>query len=579
MTDLLPGLGTSGDRRMNQLLYGDNLTIMRNMPSASVDLIYLDPPFNSQRTYNLIYRQFTGLPVPEQEEAFCDAWELDPEKEEMARNMPVVLQHYGVEKDVAKFWMAWIDALRNTQPRLLAYLVYMSYRLFELRRLLKPSGSIYLHCDPGASHYIKVIMDGVFGHKNYRNEIIWKRTSAHSSAKRYGPVHDIILFYGRTRDTKWIGGHQAYEDAYVQQRFARGDGSRQWKDENITGAGVRNGETGLAWRGFDVTSLGRHWAYPPIELDRLDEEGRIYWPKKKNGWPRLKQYLDECKGVPLQDVWTDIPPINSQADERLGYATQKPLALLERIVAASSNEGDVIFDPFCGCGTAIYAAHTLRRHWIGCDIAILSICLVRDILLKRYGLREKLDYEVTGVPLSVDGARYLFERDKKQFQHWAVELAGGFCGTRMSGDRGIDGRIYFETSPGLRSMVLSVKGGHINPSNVRELRGVLHREDAELAGFICLEMPTKGMAQEAAEAGMYTYLGNAYPRIQIRTIEELLDRRGFATPSLIQTLDWQRQSVLPLPGLTAPSPSKRGQPKRLPQRPRAHPSVLPWNRA
>jgi DNA modification methylase len=546
MTDLFAGLESPGDARKSHLFYGDNLTIMGNMPTASVDLIYLDPPFNSQKSYNLIYKQMTGLPVPEQEEAFCDAWELDAEKEELVRQMPVTLRKYDADEGLIAFWEAWIRALRNTQPHLLAYLVYMSHRLFEMRRILRPSGSIYLHCDPTASHYIKVIMDGVFGHQCFRNEIIWKRTSAHSSAKRFGPVHDVILLYGRSRKTKWVGGYQSYDDDYVRQRFARGE-DRPWKDADLTGAGTRQGESGQSWRGFDVTAIGRHWGYTPTDLDRMDQEGRIYWPKKKGGWPRLKKYLDETKGVPLQDVWTDIFPINSQAVERLGYPTQKPLPLLERIIKASTEEGDVVFDPFCGCGTAIYAAHLNKRKWIGCDIAIWSVRIVRDTLLKRYGLREGVDYEVSGVPLSVEGALDLFQRDPRQFQHWAVELAGGFSSKRHSGDRGIDGRIYFETSPGLRSVVLSVKGGHVNPAHVRELRGVLSREDgADLAGFICLEKPTKGMLQESGEAGMFEYRGKQYPRLQIRTVAELLDKRAFDTPSRVQTMDWQRQAVLPL---------------------------------
>jgi DNA modification methylase len=546
LPDLFTGVPMPTAVPVNRLYYGDNLTIMRDsMASESVDLIYLDPPFNSQRTYNLIYKQLTGLPVPEQEEAFCDAWEMDAEKEELARNMPVVLAQYGVDDDVVMFWQAWIKALRSSQPRLLAYLVYMTYRLFEMRRILKPTGSIYLHCDPAASHYIKVMMDGVFGHGAFRNEIVWKRTSAHSSAKRYGPVHDTILYYARGDSPTWNEGHQAYDAEYLE-RFTRGGDGRYFKAENLTGAGTRKGETGKPWRGFNVTIKGRHWAYPPSVLDQLDAEGRIYWPKKPGGWPRIKQFLDESKGVPLQDVWTDVYPINSQADERLGYPTQKPLALLERIIKASTNEGDVVFDPFAGCGTAIYAAHLNNRYWLGCDIAILSVQIVRDVLLKRYGLQEDEDYKVSGVPLSVEGARELFDHDKRQFQHWVVELAGGFCNKRQSGDEGVDGRIWFDTHAGLRSMVVSVKGGgQLNPSFIREVRGTMEADPAaEMAGFICMEKPTKGMLQEAAKAGMYKYLGKEYPRVQIRTVEELLDERTFDTPSRVRTLAWEKQTKL-----------------------------------
>jgi DNA modification methylase len=395
-----------------------------------------------------------------------------------------------VDDDVVKIWEAWIRALRNTQPELLAYLVYMTYRLFEMRRILKPKGSIYLHCDPAASHYIKVMMDGVFGHPNFRNEIIWKRTSAHSSAKRYGPVHDVLLYYTKSDKYTWNRQYTEHDPEYIKSQYDHLDpDGRQWTDSDLTAAGVRNGSSGKTWRGYDVTAKGNHWKFTIENLERLDKEGRLYWPPG-GGWPRYKRYLEESKGRPLQDVWVDIFPVNAIGTERLGYPTQKPLALLERIVRASSNEGDVVFDPFCGCGTAIYAAHLNKRHWIGCDIAILSVRIVRDVLLKRYGLLEDEHYEVDGIPLSVDGALDLFERDKKQFQHWVVEMAGGFCNNRQSGDEGIDGRIYFETKAGLKSMVISVKGGHLAPAFVRELRGVLAREDTEMAGFICLEKPT-----------------------------------------------------------------------------------------
>lgn len=530
--------------KANKLYYGDNLTIMRGMADASVDLIYLDPPFNSQRTYNLIYTKLTGLPLPEQEEAFCDAWTMDAEKIEMAREIPIIIQdRYGVTDDVAKFWKAWIDTLKKTEPRLLAYLVYMTYRLFEMRRILKPSGSIYLHCDPAASHYIKVMMDGVFGHGNFRNEIIWRRTSAHSSAKRYGPVHDVILYYANGAGTTWNPTYQAYDADYVETRFARGR-ERPWKDADLTGAGTRNGETGKDWRGFNPTRKGRHWAYPPEELDRLDADGRIYWPNKAGGWPRFKRYLDESEGIPLQDVWTDINPVNSQAAERLGYPTQKPLSLLERIIASSSNPGDVVFDPFCGCGTAVVAAHQLGRHWIGCDIAILSVQIVRDLLDKRYGLHDGEHYQISGVPRSLDAAKDLFSRDKRQFQHWLVELSGGFSNNKHSGDEGIDGRIYFGPKADLRSMVLSVKGGHLSPQFVRELRGTLERDGTEMAGFLCLDEPTKGMISEAAKAGMFSYDGATYPRMQIRTVAELFAGKVFDTPAKVRKLGWEGQTHL-----------------------------------
>jgi hypothetical protein len=296
--------------------------------------------------------------------------------------------------------------------------------------------------------------------------------------------------------------------------------------------------------------MGRHWAYSPEELDRLDADRRIYWPKTPGAMPKLKRYLSEAKGVAAQDVLLDVPSLQRMSaaySESLGYPTQKPIGLLQRIIAASSNEGDVVFDPFCGCGTAVYAAHVMKRKWIGCDIAILSVGIVRDVLLKKFGLRDGVEYQIDGVPLSVEAARDLFQRDARQFQHWAVELAGGFSSAKTSGDRGIDGRVHFETKHGLRNMAISVKGGKVTPAFVRELRGVLEREeDAEIGGFICLEKPTKGMLEEAASAGVYSYNGKDYHRLQIRTIDDLIQGRGFETPSRIETLSWEKQAALPL---------------------------------
>lgn len=559
-TSHLPGIfDVQATITKNHLYYGDNLTIMRNMPSMCVDLIYLDPPFNSQRNYNLIYKKLTGQPVPEQEEAFCDAWELDAEKEQMARDMPGEFRKQGVDDDIVAFWTAWINALRHTQPRLLAYLVYMSYRLLEMKRILKPTGSIYLHCDPTASHYIKVIMDGIFGHQNFRNEIIWQRTSAHSSAKRFGPNFDTILLYTKSDSYTWNNVKVPHDPAYIERFYRHEDERGKYRLSDLTAAGTRNGSSGDAWKGVNPTAIGRHWAVPgealneladqvdgdlrrlttQEKLDLLDKAGRIAWPQS-GSVPSYKRYWDEVKdGQPIQAIWTDIPPIGAQASERLGYPTQKPIKLLSRIIEASSNENEVVFDPFCGCGTSIYAAQLLNRKWIGCDVAILSVQLVRDVLLKRYGLNEGQHYDIDGIPLSVEGAELLFSHDPRQFQHWAVELAGGFASTKHSGDLGIDGRIHFETQGGLKNMVLSVKGGKLTPAFMRELRGVYEREgSSEMGGLICLQAPTKGMRDEAARGGIYSYRGTDYERLQIRTIEELLAGNGFHTPSRVRTLDW-----------------------------------------
>lgn len=502
---------------MNTLYYGDNLTVLRGcMDDESVDLVYLDPPFNSQATYNVLFRSTAGEQSRAQIEAFEDTWHWGDEAE---------LAFDGVmtsgSSDAAEMLRAMRAFLKEND--MMAYLSMMAVRLLELRRVLKPTGSLYLHCDPSASHYLKILIDAIFGATNFKNEIIWKRTSAHSSAKRYGPVHDVILFYGASDDMNWIGGHQAYDETYIKQRFARGE-DRPWKDADLTGSGIRHGETGNVWRGFDVTAKGRHWAYPPKELDRLDSEGFIYWPTKGVAWPRFKRYLDETKGVPLQDVWTDVFPINSQAQERLGYPTQKPQTLLERIITASSNEGDVVLDPFCGCGTTIHAAQKLKRKWIGIDITHLAISLIEKRLKDAF---RGIQFEVHGTPKDLEGARDLAERDKYQFQWWAVSLVNAvpFAGKKKGADSGIDGLIYFKPEgKTTEKAIVSVKSGEkVNVAMVRDLAHVVDREKAKIGVFITLADSTGPMRTEAVKCGYYETLYGKYPKIQILTIRELFD--------------------------------------------------------
>ncbi len=520
----------------------------------SVDLIYLDPPFNSKQNYNLVYRNLTGKPVPEQAEAFCDTWELDAQKEDIAKSMPFEMREHGVDEYYVKFWQLWVDALRHTQPMLLAYLIYMVQRLLYMQTVLRPTGSIYLHCDPTASHYIKIMMDGIFGHRNFRNEIVWKRTGAHSGSRRWGPVHDTILFYSVSDSYTWNKTYQDYDPSYLRKFYKQRDEKGFYQLVSLTGAGVRSGDSGKPWKGVNPSSTGRHWAVPlaalrerfphvnPRELttqdklDLLEGAGLIVWPKG-GSVPRQKRYIDANPGTPLQDIITDIGPISSHAQDRLGYPTQKPVTLLDRIIRASSNPGDVVFDPFCGCGTTIYSAVKNGRNWIGCDIAVLSVQIVRDQLAKRFNQVEGEHFVVDGIPAGVDAAKELFEADRLQFQHWLVERAGGFPMQKKVADRGIDGRIYFEVDGKLREMVLSVKGGATRPSDIRELRGVLEREsNALIAGFLCLQEPSKAMLEEAGRAGLYEANGVAYPRIQILTVQQILEeKREFSTPSKVRS--------------------------------------------
>lgn len=427
---------------------------------------------------------------------------------------------------------------------LMAYLSMMAPRLVELHRVLKPTASLYLHCDPTASHYLKILLDAVFGPANFLNEIIWKRTSAHSSAKRCGPVHDVLLFYAKSDEYSWNPQFMPYDSEYIETFFDQTDSSgRRWKRMDLTGAGTRNGETGEVWRGIDVTAKGRHWAYPPSELDRLDAAGKIHWPKKADGMPRLKQYQEDMPGVPLQDIWTDIRPLHNLTAERLGYPTQKPETLLDRIIRSSSNEGDTVLDPFCGCGTAISSAQRLGRRWIGIDITHLAVALIKHRLQDAFSKKIAKQYKVIGEPVSVPDARTLAEDDRFQFQWWVVGLAGARPAQheqKKGADKGIDGRLYFHDdreSEKTKQVIFSVKSGHLKATDVRDLRGVIEREKAAIGVLITLDEPTKPMLTEAASAGVYAspYSRKGHPRLQILTVEELLAGKTVDMPPIRQT--------------------------------------------
>jgi len=445
-----------------------------------------------------MYKKMTGQPVPEQVEAFCDTWILDPEKEDLVRNMPVLMLEYGLDHSFTQFWDNWIQALRNTQPGLLAYLVYMTVRLLEMKRKLKSTGSIYLHCDPTASHYIKIMMDGIFGHKNFRNEIVWWYNTGGKGKAQFLKKHDILFWYSKSDN---------YTFDWEACAIPRVSGTAHLKEG-------------------------------------IDENGRAYYEDyspRKSG-KKYRWYLDQ--GTVPMDVWTDIQALNPMAKERLGYPTQKPIALLNRIIKASCPKGGIVLDPFCGCGTSIYAAHELKRNWIGCDIAMLSVHLVTKTLEQRYGLQENVDYIIDGVPVSEEQAIDLFKHDPFQFQHWVIERIGGFCNNKKRADKGIDGRIYFETKEGLKNMLLSVKGGHIQPADIRDLRGVMEREDSAMAGFISMKEATKAMKEEMATADVFDYFGTKYPKMQFLTIKDILERKKlFYTPGMVGQKNPQLQFV------------------------------------
>jgi site-specific DNA-methyltransferase (adenine-specific) len=541
----------------NALYYGDNLDVLRggSIAPESVDLIYLDPPFNSNASYNVLFKAPSGEQSQAQIEAFEDTWHWN-DTAELAFNEVVT----GPHSDAAIMLRAMRSALGEND--MMAYLAMMAVRLIELHRVLKPTGSLYLHCDPTASHYLKVLLDAIFGAELFRSEIVWKRSSAHSDTKQgrriHGHIHDVIFFYTKNKDWTWNEVYTPYADAYVGRdyRLVDEDTGRHFRRGDLTAARP-GGDTEYEWRvkkhegaserweadpddeylnpkpGWEYKGVypykSRYWAYSKDNMRQFAQEGRLRHTFE--GMPEYKRYLDEMLGVPLQDLWTDIPPIIAGTAERLGYPTQKPVALLERIVSASSNEGDLVLDPFCGCGTTVHAAQKLNRRWIGIDITHLAIALIERRLREAF---PGIVYDVHGVPKDEAGARDLAERDKHQFQMWITATIGvqPYKGGKKGMDRGIDGYLHFrDADKKPQFAIVSVKGGeHINSAMIRDLKGTMEREKAALGLFLTLNAPTREMEREAASAGLYETGGMKVPRLQILTAAQILDNRRPQVP-------------------------------------------------
>ncbi len=513
----------------NTLYYGDNLDILReHIPTGSVDLIYLDPPFNSNRSYNVLFKTESGAESEAQVQAFDDTW-----------HWPGAVATYHELLTVTDGRVGdMIGALHGVlgENQMMAYLVMMAARLVELHRVLKPTGSLYLHCDPTASHYLKIVIDTIFGVQSYRNEIIWQRTSAHANvSQKFGAIHDVIFFYTKSEQYTWNQQHTDYTADYIDTFFDQVDADgRRYARRDLT-ASMQRASSGqlYEWKGIRPPP-SRCWAMAIERMDELDAAGRIHWPKKEGGMPRLKLYPEDLPGSPIQDIWADIKTMHNLSAERLGYPTQKPVALLERILAASSNPGDVVLDPFCGCGTTIHAAQKLARSWIGIDVTTLATTLQKNRLLDAFDLEDDRDYIVVGLPRDLAGARELAKKPY-QFQWWALGLIkakprGGELGSKQGkkgADKGVDGEIVFidvATNKPVKVLV-QVKSGHVTSQTIRDLRGTVEREKAAIGVLITLESPTKPMLDEAASAGLYEtqHWGN-FHHLQILTIEELMHK-------------------------------------------------------
>ncbi|MEN6318619.1 MAG: DNA methyltransferase [Syntrophaceae bacterium] len=543
----------------NQLYYGDNLDILRRyVKDETVDLVYLDPPFNSNANYNVLFAEKNGSKAASQIQAFTDSWTWNQESETIFAE---IVTAGGCVADCLQAFRTFLG-----ECDMLAYLVMMAPRLVEIRRVMKPTASIYLHCDPTASHYLKMLMDAVFGPANFRTEIVWKRSSAHSDAKQgraqHGRIHDVILFY--TKSDKWFWNHifTPYDESYTNAfyKYIEPESGRRYRLGDLTGpGGAAKGNPS-----YEVMGVTRFWRYSKEKMTELIRQGRVV-QTKQGAVPAYKRYLDEMPGVPLQDLWDDIGPIGAQAAERLGYPTQKPVALLERIILSSCPEGGVVLDPFCGCGTTIAAAQALGRPWIGIDITHLAITLIKQRLKDSFGIEHavratpsvigevpkaaeapaeyggatKRQFYVVGEPTSVPDAAALAASDPYQFQWWALGLVGARPVEQKKGaDKGIDGRIIFQgDKPGsFESVILSVKAGKTGSAHVRDLKGVLEREKAAIGVLISMQEPSSAMKTEAVTAGFYesALWGRKYPKVQLFTVEELLTGKKVEMPPIRQ---------------------------------------------
>lgn len=528
----------------NSLYYGDNLDILRRyIPDESVDLIYLDPPFNSSRDYNVLFAEKDGARASAQIKAFEDTWRWDASA---AAAYEQTVEAGGKVSQVLQSFRAFLG-----DNDMLAYLSMMAPRLVELRRVLKDTGSLYLHCDPTASHYLKLVLDAVFGPTRFMNNIVWQRSDTHNDARRQFPsTSDHILLYSKgdepTFHTQYVGhAEKTLRDWYSYLDLPDGTtrrmtlheretqqiplGARRFNTDNMTSPNPRPNMM-YEYKGYSYPAKG--WRYSRETMEELDAKGLLLFPKDPKGRIMFKRYLDEQKGAVLGDVWTDISQLRGATAERLGYPTQKPEALLERIITASSSEGAVILDPFCGCGTTIAAAEKLKRRWIGVDITHLAIGLIRTRLRDTYG--DTVRFEVIGEPTTVEDAEELAKTDPYQFEWWALGLVGARKAEPKKGaDKGIDGRLFFhDGTMGTRQAIFSVKAGHVTSSQVRDLVGVITREKAELGVLISFEEPTREMRKEAASAGFFEAWGNKYPKVQLVTVGELLGGKTIDMPRM-----------------------------------------------
>jgi len=486
----------------------DNLKMLAGFPAECIDLVYLDPPFFSNRIYEVIW---------------------------------------GDEAEVRSFADRWEGGIQ-------VYLDWMEARLVQLHRILKPTGSLFLHCDQAAGHYLKVLLDEIFGVGNFRNEIIWRRTASNKTTTRFGPIHQNIFYYGKSKQAPFYAQFGPYTEAYVREKFDHFDARGRYQEVALTGSGTRKGESRKPWRGYNPTKVGRHWALPayvfekykaltgddlaqyslPKRLDKLDEVELIHWPVKDEPVPRYKFYLEDAPGVALQDLWSFTPGtegcvtgtaagidaqvkwLSSKSAERVGYPTQKPEGILERIIQATTKEGDIVLDPFCGCGTTVAAAERLKRKWIGIDVSPQAVEVMKLRLAK-----QKVTPTVHGLPASVEDLRQL---GPFEFQHWIVQRVLGEQSPRKTADKGIDGYSFFERLP------IQVKQKErVGRPDLDAFETAIRRESKH-KGFLVAFSFSKGAIEGAAvarkERGIEIVLVKVEDVVRVGELIDSADRDG-----------------------------------------------------
>lgn len=520
----------------NLLYYGDNLDVLRKrLKDNTVDLCYIDPPFNSKRNYNQIYNNI-GKEDLAQAQAFIDMWEWNE----------IAMKGYDeiIGNPEGRFTPQTVDLIKGLESvlkegSLLAYLVSLTLRITEVFRVLKPSGSFYLHCDPTASHYIKLIVDAIFCSQggDYKNEIIWKRAETvkgnfGQGSKRFDTNTDTILFYCKASGLNTFNPPFAPYDEKINEFYKHIEPgtNRRYQLISMTGPG----DAAKGNPSYEVMGVTRYWRYSEEKMNELIEAGLVVQTSPGNV-PRKKQYLDKGKGVPIQSLWADLPALHSQSGERLGYPTQKPLSLLRRIIETSSNEGDLILDAYCGCGTTIDAAQTLKRRWIGIDITYQSIAVVLQRLEDTYGKAFVEGIGLDGIPKDMKSAVALAhkkdDRLRKEFEKWAVLTYTNnraVINEKKGADGGIDGIAYFKVGKKDNAKIIfSVKSGNVKRGDIATLRGDMEKAGAALSVFITLEEPTKPMIHDAKAAGQYKHdeMGRTYDRINVVTVREIVEDR------------------------------------------------------